>query len=109
MLGTTCQIVLVGNKIDLERNRNVTLEEAEEYAKSVGATHYQTSAKLNKGLDEVFLHITKRMLAAAPQAPASSGGSGFGTAGGAGPQRRTALVIADDEAAAKPATEPCYC
>lgn len=31
------------------------------YSKSVGATHYNTSAKLNKGLDEVFIHLTKSM------------------------------------------------
>ena len=29
------------------------------YAKSVGATHFHTSAKLNKGIDELFLHLTK--------------------------------------------------
>jgi len=31
------------------------------YASSVGATHYSTSAKMNKGLDELFLDITKRI------------------------------------------------
>jgi len=29
------------------------------YASSVGAEHFCTSAKMNKGLDELFLHITK--------------------------------------------------
>ena len=48
-----------GNKIDLERNRNVTVEQAEEYAKSVGAKHVHTSAKLNRGIDELFLSLTK--------------------------------------------------
>lgn len=27
------------------------------YATSVGATHFQTSAKTNRGLDEVFNHL----------------------------------------------------
>lgn len=30
------------------------------YAKSVGAKHYMTSAKLNQGLNELFLDLTKR-------------------------------------------------
>ena len=30
------------------------------YASSVGAKHFSTSAKMNKGLDELFLDITKR-------------------------------------------------
>ena len=30
------------------------------YAKSVGATHYHTSAKLNKGVEELFVDLTKR-------------------------------------------------
>ena len=30
------------------------------YAASVGAKHFSTSAKLNKGLEEMFLDLTKR-------------------------------------------------
>lgn len=30
------------------------------YAESVGATHFLTSAKQNKGLEEVFLDLTSR-------------------------------------------------
>merc|ERR1712100_956367 len=107
MLGNTCQIVIVGNKIDLERNRNVTVEEAEEYAASVGATHFQTSAKLNKGLDEVFLHISKRMLAAGPS---TSGGGGGAAVGGVGPRgSRSQLMIADDDPPAARPQESCSC
>lgn len=51
---------MTGNKIDLEKNRHVSIEEAEAYAQSVGAKHLHTSAKLNKGIDEVFLTLTKR-------------------------------------------------
>ena len=32
------------------------------YAATVGAKHYPTSAKLNKGLEEMFLDLTKRLL-----------------------------------------------
>ncbi len=32
------------------------------YAKSVGASHYLTSAKLNRGVEEAFLGLTQQML-----------------------------------------------
>lgn len=32
------------------------------YAESVGAKHYHTSAKLNKGIEELFLDLCKRTL-----------------------------------------------
>ena len=57
-------LCIVGNKTDLEKYRNVSQEEAEQYSTSVKATHFHTSAKLNKGIDGVFLDITRRMLKA---------------------------------------------
>jgi len=62
MLGADIVLAIAGNKCDMERNRVVPLEKAEEYAESVGAKHYSTSAKLNKGVDELFLDLTKKML-----------------------------------------------
>jgi len=62
ILGTDIVLAIVGNKFDLEKNRVVSLESAEMYAASVGAKHYHTSAKLNKGLEELFVDLTKRML-----------------------------------------------
>jgi len=67
MLGQDICLCIAGNKIDLERNRNVTVEQAEEYAKSVGAKHVHTSAKLNRGIDELFLSLTKNMLEVSAQ------------------------------------------
>jgi GTPase SAR1 family protein len=58
-LGNECVICIVGNKCDLEKNRNVSLTEAQDYADSVGAQHFSTSAKLNQGVNELFLDITK--------------------------------------------------
>jgi len=63
MLGNSVSIAIVGNKSDLERSRAVNNDEAEKYAQTVGAKHYSTSAKLNKGLDELFLDLAKSMLA----------------------------------------------
>jgi len=76
MLGINVELAIVGNKCDLERNRTVSQAEAESYAASVGARHYLTSAKLNKGLDELFLDLSKRMLATKAANPSPSGQSG---------------------------------
>ena len=49
-------IVLVGNKCDLEKERKVSKEQAENYAISVGAKYYETSAlnDLNGNVKTVF-------------------------------------------------------
>jgi hypothetical protein len=44
-------------------HHTVKHEEALEYAKSVGVLHVSTSAKLNKGLEEVFISLTKGIFA----------------------------------------------
>ncbi|GAU97671.1 hypothetical protein RvY_08927 [Ramazzottius varieornatus] len=62
MLGTDIMLTIIGNKTDLEKQRNVSVETAEQYAESVGATHFQTSAKLNRGVEEVFLDLSRRMI-----------------------------------------------
>jgi len=77
MLGNEIVLAIAGNKMDLERNRVVSVEKAESYAQSVGAKHYHTSAKLNKGVSELFLDLTKRMLDANPVARTPSRGRGF--------------------------------
>ena len=91
MLGANVEICVVGNKADMEKNRTVPLQEAETYAASVGAKHYSTSAKLNKGVDELFLDLSKRMLVNSvknplPPPPLGSGPlgnsqKGYGTGG----------------------------
>ncbi|XP_040564547.1 ras-related protein Rab-21 [Lepeophtheirus salmonis] len=65
MLGNKIILVIVGNKTDIEEKRHVEPNMAEEYAKSVGATHFHTSAKLNTGIDELFLELTKQMISVA--------------------------------------------
>ena len=49
--------VLVGNKIDLEGEREVSREEAEELAQQYGIHYHETSAKANQGLKETFEDI----------------------------------------------------
>ncbi|CAG9558373.1 unnamed protein product [Danaus chrysippus] len=61
MLGSDIVLVIAGNKIDLEQDRTVPLEEAESYAVMVGARHFNTSAKMNQGVEELFLELTREM------------------------------------------------
>ena len=44
-VGNDIVIAIAGNKSDLEKNRQVEISAAEEYARSVGAVHFSTSAK----------------------------------------------------------------
>ncbi|CAF1557952.1 unnamed protein product [Adineta ricciae] len=76
MLGSDVVLCIVGNKIDLEKDRNVSMQTAEEYAKSVNAKLYHTSAKLSKGIEELFNDLANRMLEKTPStsnAPSSTG------------------------------------
>lgn len=61
MLGKDIVLAIAGNKTDLEKARSVSNDEAEQYAKEVGAVHYPTSAKLNKGINEMFTSLSIRM------------------------------------------------
>jgi 50S ribosomal subunit-associated GTPase HflX len=47
-------VVLVGNKIDLEEERVVSLEEGRDLAKKHRLSHFETSAKTNHNINEVF-------------------------------------------------------
>ncbi|KAG7278572.1 hypothetical protein CRUP_013314 [Coryphaenoides rupestris] len=78
--------------IDLDKDRHVAVDEAECYADSVGARHYHTSAKLNKGIEELFLDLCKRMMETA-QAEERLKGGGAGQSGAS----RRGLQIVDDE------------
>jgi GTPase SAR1 family protein len=75
MLGDTCSLFIVGNKVDLERKRNVPKEEAERlvisiglpeniqmsfsFAESVNAQFAECSAKENIGIERIFDEMTR--------------------------------------------------
>lgn len=65
--GKDIALVLAGNKVDMERSRQVPLDESEAYAASIGATLFGTSAKLNRGVEQAFLAIARSACAFALQ------------------------------------------
>ena len=58
-LGDKVPIVVVGNKCDLESNRQVRLDQAEAEAKKFGGTHFSASARTGTGVKEVFRGLTE--------------------------------------------------
>ena len=62
MCGNDLVLAIVGNKTDLERDRHVEEQVAVEYSQQVGANHVSCSAKQNKGIEELFLDLTKRLI-----------------------------------------------
>lgn len=100
IVGESIVLAIVGNKCDRERERVVSLEEAEAYAATVGAKHFSTSAKMFKGVNELFLQLTRDLLARS---------TGAGSAKGAMPKSDAgALIITDDDPSTAPSSG-CGC
>jgi len=95
MLGQDVCLCIAGNKIDLEKNRHVTVEEAEAYAASVGAKHFHTSAKMNRGIEELFLDLSKNMI----EKSEASNTLGRGSARPGSTNRKSAVLVVDDSTA----------
>ena len=53
-------IILVGNKIDDEKNRKVTTEEGQNMAKECGLDFFETSAKSGVNIDSTFNELVKK-------------------------------------------------
>ncbi|XP_015519520.1 ras-related protein Rab-21 [Neodiprion pinetum] len=101
MLGSEICLVIAGNKLDLERDRNVTQEEAEEYARQVGAVHFHTSAKQNQNIEEMFLDLTRRMMVHADMVEQKS------TLTRSNSTRRNVVVVEDEAEQERPASSSC--
>jgi len=76
MMGNDIVLCICGNKIDLEKKRQVNKEEALAYAESVGAVHCLASAKSGRGVEAAFLELTKGLLKKTQAQPAGRGGRG---------------------------------
>ena len=55
-------VVLIGNKSDLEELREVSTEEAQSYAEINNMAYFETSAKLSVNVEEVFHFIADKLL-----------------------------------------------
>ena len=60
---TAVDIILVGNKKDLLSNREVTVDEAQEFARKHNLGFFETSAKdnLDQNIEQVFLELSHRI------------------------------------------------
>lgn len=54
-------MVVVGNKCDLEADRQATAEEGEEYARRLNAPYLETSARTGVNLEDAFLRLVKEV------------------------------------------------
>ena len=59
---TTYKIVLVGNKDDNPNLKKISTDEASEFANQMGIPLFETSAKENINVEELFYAIAKMML-----------------------------------------------
>jgi len=56
-------MVVVGNKLDrADKHREINAEVGQDYARSVGATFIETSAKTKEGVEELFRDVAVRLL-----------------------------------------------
>lgn len=65
-------VILVGNKVDLAHKRQVEVEDAKEFARTIRAFYVETSAKDDTNVSKAFLQIAKRL----PVLPVEGGGVG---------------------------------
>jgi len=54
-------VCIVGNKLDLNAERQVSTTEAEAYALTINADYFETSAKTHSGINEVFSCIANKI------------------------------------------------
>ena len=61
-LGRDIVLTIAANKLDLESNRQVLKETVLQYASTIGAPVFSTSAKTNKGIEQCFIEIARQIL-----------------------------------------------
>ena len=55
-------IMILGNKCDMEEKRQISKEQGEAFAKENGLSFLETSAKNNVNIEEAFLQMSERSL-----------------------------------------------
>mmetsp|Transcript_20504 Transcript_20504/g.44846 ORF Transcript_20504/g.44846 Transcript_20504/m.44846 type:complete len:208 (+) Transcript_20504:339-962(+) len=101
MAGKEIVLVVAGNKIDRERERMVPAEEADAYAKSIDGHIIGTSAKLNKGVEQAFLHIARQIIAKKGNAKPTGGLSASSS------RRRANIQVVEERKPPKKESDCC--
>lgn len=57
----TFPVVILGNKCDLEKDREVAMAEAKQFAESIEAPFYETSAKARINVEEGFYQLVREI------------------------------------------------
>jgi len=93
-VGPDITLVIAANKADLSKQQMVTDQDAEKFASSVKANLFKTSAKSGKGVEEVFLELTKGLLKKTAKT-------------GKKKKRQQVMIEDDDSTGHKPRTSTC--
>jgi Ras-related protein Rab-11A len=104
-----CQILLVGNKTDIEKGREVPTEEAVRFAKAQGLFFMETSALTGKDVHKAFqilLSEVHQLKSKSLASEAATGGLPGGGGGGAVGQGNRTVVLDNKE---PPKEEGCSC
>ena len=54
-------LIIVGNKVDMEDSREISKEDAENFAKENNYKYFETSAKTGEGVEDIFIYLTKKL------------------------------------------------
>ena len=58
----TISLILVGNKIDLTSDRQISTEEGQNLAQKLGLTYIETSAKTGENINDAFKMLALQMI-----------------------------------------------
>jgi len=92
IVGKDIVLIIAANKSDLEAKRQVDQHDVNQYANSVGAKVMSTSAKSGKGVEQLFLELTKSLLAE-HQRTSQNGRSSRGKSRGP----KAGIAVVDDD------------
>ncbi|RNF01440.1 Rab family, other [Trypanosoma rangeli] len=84
VVGSRIQLVICGNKSDLEEDRDIARETAVAFAKAQGALHFDTSAKTGDNVAEAFQALATAIATASGGRGSGSGATSAGTANNPG-------------------------
>ena len=113
-VGESISVCVVGNKIDLERDRKVNKQEAEDWCKENDVIHMLCSAKLGIRVQDAFQAVVARAMDRdiARQNEANSGGDGTGLGVGgntAGKSRGLKVSLDEPMAQSRPREKEGCC